>query len=113
MADIAEAAMARFDGSEAGFERSIIELAESTGWRAYSIMDSKRAKLACRTAVGFPDIVLARPGQLRMAECKIGGRQPTDEQREWLRILGAGPATAHLWTPADWPAIERAIVRRR
>jgi hypothetical protein len=67
---------------EAAFQVRIIELATVHGWRVYHTHDSRRSE------PGFPDLVLVRGSRLLFVELKVGKRQLTDEQRDWLRALG-------------------------
>ena len=48
---------------------------------------------------GAPDLLLARGGQVILAELKRDGKNPTADQVAWLNAIGA---TARLWRPADW-----------
>jgi hypothetical protein len=49
---------------------------------------------------GFPDLVLAGPGGLALAECKTGTQLEPD-QEAWRDVLRAAGAAWHLWHPAD------------
>ncbi len=55
---------------------------------------------------GFPDLVLAREGQLILAELKTDTGKPTDEQRAWLAALGAH---GRLWRPAHWDEVQHTL----
>ena len=51
---------------------------------------------------GRPDLVLARGGQVLLAELKSESGRVRREQAEWLAAAGAH---ARLWRPRDWKAI--------
>ena len=48
---------------------------------------------------GFPDLVLAGPGGLALAEAKTDELEP--DQEAWRDILRASGAAWHLWHPVD------------
>lgn len=99
----------RRGGDERGFLFAVLQLARSSGWRAYHTHDSRRSE------PGFPDVVLARAGRIVFAELKTKAGRVTAEQRGWLDALrkAKGPAVSvFLWTPADWPTIETTLARR-
>jgi len=54
---------------------------------------------------GFPDLVLARKGEVVFAELKSAKGKVTAEQRSWLNALGGG----YLWRPADWSEIQEVL----
>ena len=89
---------------EADFQASVIELAGVLGWLSYHTHDSRRS------SPGYPDLTLVRDDRLLFAELKRGRRKPTDPQTAWLEALGkAKRVSAHVWRPANWIEIERAL----
>ena len=90
---------------EADFQASVVELAGVLGWLGYHTHDSRRS---CR---GFPDLTLVHDDRLLFAEVKRSGRhKPTGPQTAWLAALDqATRVSAHVWRPADWSEIERAL----
>lgn len=68
---------------EAAFQIMVLELAEDLGYSLrYHTHDSRRSE------PGFPDLTLVRPrDRLVFLELKIGRKQPTARQREWLSGL--------------------------
>lgn len=74
---LADAAMT----DEAAFQVRVVELATRHGWRAYHTHDSRRSE------PGFPDLVLVRPPRVLIVELKVGRRQLTRDQAEWMRLL--------------------------
>lgn len=94
--------------TEKGFLAKVIETATLFGWKHYHPYDSRRS------AEGFPDLVLARPGEpVIFAELKVGRRQPTRAQRDWSRLLQATRGVeAYIWWPKDFDDIARRLRRR-
>ena len=64
--------------SEREFIRAVGELAQLAGWSTYHTYCSRRR------VPGFPDLVLARPGELLFIELKTDLGRLTPEQRDWL-----------------------------
>ena len=54
---------------------------------------------------GFPDLVLARDGEVLFVELKSSKGKPTTEQVIWLNELGGGC----VWRPDDWPRIQAVL----
>lgn len=79
---------------ESVFLQEIRQVATLLGWRVYHTHDSRRSD------VGFPDLVLAKPGRLIFAELKTERGRIGAEQAEWLEVLGTA-AESYLWRPAD------------
>lgn len=82
--------------SEDDLATQILELAAGLGWAlAYHVPDSRR------TNPGFPDWVLANPGQGRViyAELKNETRKVTPEQQQWLDALTAAGHETYVWRP--------------
>lgn len=91
--------------SEQDFQRTVIHLAQVYGWLCHHSRPSRTAKgwaTALTGHPGLPDLVLARDGQVLLAELKAHRGKPTPGQRAWLAALGPH---GRLWTPAQWPEI--------
>ena len=104
-------------------QANIVKAARLFGWRHYHPYDSRRS------VEGFPDLVLVRarlgePKRLIFVELKQDGKQPTDNQQEWLNDLAVVARHVALsmnepvidvcvWRPADWLSgdIERVLRR--
>lgn len=123
--------------TEAAFQRRVIGLARAYDWRIYHAPDNRPAgksgraqRMADRTAVGFPDLLLIRPGRLVVAELKTRTGKIGPGQREWLDAFHALAVTvgtyveetdddlnmpappsiqACLWRPADWDTIHETL----
>lgn len=83
--------------SEADLQRAIIRAARLHGWRVHHDPPVRVARrdgtFRHRTAVegdaGFPDLVMARDGEVIIVECKAEHGRFEPGQREWLAALGA------------------------
>ncbi len=100
--------------SERDFQNRVVELARLRRWLVYHTHDSRRSD------PGFPDLVMVRGGVLVFAELKSVRGRTTADQREWLAELRSVQATTgmpgsyevvkvHVWRPADWPEIVKAL----
>jgi hypothetical protein len=99
--------------SEAEFTTQVIDLARHTGWLVAHFRPA-RTKTGWRTAVsgdgaGFPDLVLVKDETVLVVELKVPPNKVSDAQRRWLDCFAGAGVTAHVWTPADWPEIERTL----
>lgn len=93
-----------------------MELARLLGWRRAHFRPAqlRSGKWATHMSgeTGWPDLVLARPGRLVIAELKRSGKDPTPEQEAWLDVLRTVPGvTVAVWRPEDWRSgeIERVL----
>ena len=86
--------------TEKEFMAQVIQLAKLCGWMVYHTHDSRHS------CAGFPDLVLLRRGVLIVAELKIGDKQPTTLQQDWLREFARANVNSFCWRPDDWPTIE-------
>jgi len=90
--------------TERDFLASVRSLAELLGWRCYHTWQS------VHSPAGFPDLVLVRSPRIIFAELKVGKRQLTPAQREWLNLLRECPGVeAYLWRPEDWEEIQMLL----
>lgn len=100
--------------TEADFTKQVIQLAQAFGWKVAHFRPARTAtgwRTPCQgDAKGWPDLVMIRNGALIVAELKMPGGKPTEEQKEWLeafRSIGCG--RVELWTPDSWDEIERLL----
>jgi hypothetical protein len=95
--------------TEAELLEAVVELAHLRGWRVAHFRPARTEK-GWRTAVsadgkGFPDLVLARTGEILFVELKSAKGRVSREQQEWLVRLDIGRSTfAGVWRPVDWTA---------
>lgn len=67
--------------SEREFQGQVLELARLYGWMAYHTYDSRKS------APGFPDLILAKDGNVLALELKSATGRLTEAQQEWLDAL--------------------------
>jgi hypothetical protein len=92
--------------SESDFKATVLDYAMLRKWRVSHFRPSINRRGYWSTPLeghpGCPDLILARNGDVLLAELKSQGGRPTREQRVWLEA--AGPC-GRLWKPSDWPQI--------
>jgi hypothetical protein len=81
------------------------DLCKRLGFKHYHTFDSRRSD------EGFPDSVISGKGRLIVAELKVNGEVPTDEQVAWLDDF-ASHAETHLWTEVDLDEIMNILLGR-
>lgn len=95
--------------TEQQFVDAVLELAQLRGWLCHHDRPARTDK-GWRTAVqgtaGFPDLVLAREGEVHYWEAKRTERErPTALQVAWLNAVPDG----RVIVPGDWDWIEEAL----
>ena len=112
--------------SERDFQRSVMELAELSGWETLHVRTSmQQGRYMTATtgtmSKGWPDLLLIHRSQQRIiwAELKAEkGRLRPDQSRvlSVLWQLVEGPtrewAEVHVWKPSDWDTIEATLTKR-
>ena len=93
---------------ERNFQASVVHLAKLAGWRVYWTHNSRHSP------AGWPDLVLIRGSRIIFRELKRDTRpsRVTRDQRETLEALREAGQDAAVWTPEDWPEIEKTLTRR-
>lgn len=96
--------------TEADWQTTVVDLARLRGWMVGHFRPG-RTRDGWRTAVaydgaGFPDLCLARDGQVLFLELKTDSGQTTSFQRDWLRELGDH---AHIIRPSDWEHLQELL----
>jgi hypothetical protein len=89
--------------TEAQFQATVLAVARVRGWLVYHVPDSRRS------TPGFPDLVMARDGDVIFAELKLDGKKPTPAQQAWLDALPAALVGVYCWTPSQWTEIEERL----
>lgn len=97
--------------TEAQLTAVIVDAAKLYGWRVAHFRPAQTAK-GWRTAVqgdnGFPDLVLARDGEVLFRELKVGRGKLRSDQVLWRDDLGNQWG---LWTDADLDQIMQELRR--
>lgn len=83
--------------TEQQWQRQVLEWAHRAGWRVYHTYDSRRS------AGGFPDLVLVKPGyRVIFAELKAENGRISPQQKIWLEELAQCDGTdVRIWRPSD------------
>lgn len=102
--------------TEAQLQSAVMDLALVLRWRRAHFRPAQLPSGKWATHMsgepGWPDLALARHGQLVIAELKRDGKNPTADQHAWLCLLRTVPGvTTVIWRPADWRSgeIERVL----
>jgi len=94
--------------TEAALQSCVLDYARLTGWRAVHFRpaqnDSGRWLTPIEGDPGWPDLVLARPGRLVVAELKSARGRVEPDQQAWITLLGSvgGAVSVYVWRPVDW-----------
>jgi hypothetical protein len=102
--------------SEAEFLDQVIARAKLAGWICAHFRAARTSRgweTPCQgDAKGFPDLFLLRPksGHRLAAELKVGANKPTPEQNAWLTAMERCGIPAFIWTPVDWPEIDKVLM---
>lgn len=98
--------------SEADFTRQVIDLAHLTGWHVAHFRPAQTTR-GWRTPMsgdtGYPDITLARDGQVLLAELKAEGGRLRPEQIGWLTAAHGDDWRDWVWRPRDLDRIRRLM----
>lgn len=89
--------------TEAHYQGRIVHAAKLLGYRAYHTYDSYRS------APGFPDLVLAKPGRLIFVEVKTESGVVEPDQHWWINVLRSSGQEVYVWKPSDWPRVFRVL----
>lgn len=101
---------------EKDWQRDIIRLAQTLGWKAAHFRPAQTSK-GWRTAVaadgaGFPDLVLVRDRVL-FVELKNEKGVMKQEQLEWKAALETAGAEHHMWRPEDLDQVMAVLLDRK
>jgi len=102
--------------SEAELQAAVIDLAHFLGWRVAhfrpALTGGRWSTPVSADGAGFPDLVMARNGEVVVAELKSEKGRISPAQKAWLLALGwSGNCRIFVWRPADWfsGAVEAAL----
>lgn len=85
--------------TEAELAAEVTAAATSMGLLWHRCADSRR----CRGSRGFPDLVIAGPAGILLAELKNDHDVTSADQDLWAWMLAGSAIWAYrLWRPADW-----------
>jgi hypothetical protein len=93
--------------TEAQWQTVVLRYARQFGWMSYHTLNS------WGSAKGFPDLVLARPPRLLVAELKSDKGKVKPEQEQWLDAIRACGVEAYLWRPADVEDVVQVLFEHR
>jgi len=100
--------------SEDDYLDKILDTALRNQWMAVhfipAIVASGRRITPFKGLRGFPDLVLAREGEVLIPEIKKDGQYPKPDQRRWLHHLGD---LGRVWRPSDWNDVVLPTLTRR
>lgn len=98
--------------SEAQWQERVVAAAALNGWRWAHFRPAQvrggRWATPQSGDLGFPDLVLARHGELMVAELKSDTGAFRPGQKDWLTELGAH---GRIWRPADWDTVHDELRR--
>lgn len=91
--------------TEKEWQRHVTEWAHAAGYRVFHVTDSRKS------AGGFPDLVLVKPGQpVIFAELKTVQGRLSPQQKIWLADLDqATGCDTYVWRPTDEKAVHAAL----
>lgn len=72
--------------SEAALRAEVVKRAHAAGWKVFSLPMNRTVR-PVKDAVGYPDLTLARHGEVRFLELKTDAGMLTDEQWAWHDAL--------------------------
>lgn len=88
--------------TENELKREVTQLAYRNGWAVYHLPQAKPRRpvrtQGQSTAVGYPDLTLARDGEVLWLELKQQAESPSTAQLAWAQALGR---SWHLIRPSD------------
>jgi hypothetical protein len=96
---------------EKDFQAAVVELARWHGWKVHhtrTVQIAGGGWLSPGLDKGFPDLVLARDGDVIVAELKTDNGRLTVSQGEWLKVLGT-VVEAVVWRPRDMSLIHERL----
>ncbi len=101
--------------TEAELQQQVVELARIAGWRVMHVRRSigkGRRWTTATSVVGWPDLVLWRPGQFLAVELKTDTGMLTVEQAAVLDGLRAAGVDTRVWRPRDFDEIQATLTGR-
>tara|TARA_R110002110_G_scaffold148645_2_gene339757 strand:+ start:939 stop:1304 length:366 start_codon:yes stop_codon:yes gene_type:complete len=91
--------------TEAELQATILDMAQTFGWRCHHEYDSRIAPRGrgsrTMTDKGYPDLTLVRGDKLLYVEVKKESGKVSRDQELWLAALRACGVRAEVWRPSD------------
>ncbi len=98
--------------SEAGFQRTVIELARLRGWLVHHSRAAVNRRGRWSTPLighpGLPDLILVRE-RVIWAELKTKTKKTTADQLLWLDTLIRAGCEVYVWRPSMWDIVRRVL----
>lgn len=96
--------------SERVHQQSVTDLATMYGWRWIHFHDSRRQVrpgvfIGDEDAKGFPDLLLIRPPEIVVIECKKELGKTTPDQDEWLALFAGCGVPAIVSRPSNFDEV--------
>lgn len=82
--------------TENELKQAVVKMARRNGWAVYHV---PQRRIRNGGGAGYPDLTLARDGEVLWLELKQEKEGPTTEQLEWAAAIGR---PWHLIRPADF-----------
>lgn len=96
--------------TEAEFQTRVLDYAKLRGWRVVHIrpamIRSGRWVTPYEGHPGLPDLVLARAGEVILAELKSDTGKVSKDQGLWLAAAGT---RGRVWRPANWDLVVKDL----
>lgn len=103
------------EADEAAFQDKVVDFAQDAGWLVQHTYRGRVGKGAWRTpaTVGFPDLLLLKPGRCVVLELKMPGNHASDAQNRWISTFQTIEGIdAYVVYPAHWEQIVRLLTER-
>ena len=113
----------RWNPTEEQFMTAVAQYARYHGWLVAHFRPARNGRSRGKRwhtpvqfdGAGFPDLVLARDGEIIFAELKSERGRLQPNQRRWIERLasaGAQSVEVHVWRPRDWEHIQARLGRQ-
>jgi len=103
--------------NEAQFQNTVIDLAQTLGWRVHVERPARKKDGTWVTPIqgdpGFPDLLMIRlrDGRCVVAEIKSEKGRLSELQAEWLCAFGDAGVKYYVWRPQDLgPTVEESVI---
>ena len=88
---------------EKDFQRTVIHLAELTGWLFHYVPDSRMCP------PGYPDLFLVRGKRMLFRELKTGTGKLRPKQEQFINAIKEAGGDVKVWRPCDWEEIKDTL----